>query len=117
MSFLYFYFVFVFCGIELCHFHANSVLDFSFNLLRNVPDRLEYLKSLHTVYFIQNKISKITGLTSCSSLRSLELGGNKIRVSFEQLSFKVCKWVKHFCIENRKPGYFGQSRRTLAWKE
>jgi Leucine-rich repeat (LRR) protein len=57
------------------------VLDLSFNLLRNVPDRLEYLTSLHTIYFVQNKISKITGLTSCSLLRSLELGGNRIRVS------------------------------------
>ena len=77
-------------GIELVIFARNSVLDFSFNLLRTVPDRLEYLRSLHTIYFIQNKISKITGLTSCSSLRSLELGGNKIRVSSEQLSFKAC---------------------------
>jgi len=57
------------------------VLDLSFNLLRSVPDGLEFLNALHTVYFVQNKISKITGLASCTNLRSLELGGNKIRVS------------------------------------
>ncbi|KAF8149846.1 hypothetical protein B0H34DRAFT_731405 [Crassisporium funariophilum] len=56
-----------------------TVLDLSFNLLRAVPDRLEFLTSLHTIYFVQNKISRIDGLASCSNLRSLELGGNKIR--------------------------------------
>ena len=56
------------------------VLDLSFNLLRAVPDRLECLTSLQTIYFVQNKISKISGLSSCVTLRSLELGGNKIRV-------------------------------------
>ena len=66
---------------------AISILDLSFNLLRNVPDRLDHLVSLHTIYFVQNKISKITGLASCTSLRSLELGGNKIRVSIIQSLF------------------------------
>ena len=56
------------------------VLDLSFNLLRAVPDRLECLTSLQTIYFVQNRISKISGLSSCVTLRSLELGGNKIRV-------------------------------------
>ncbi|KAF5367430.1 hypothetical protein D9758_003674 [Tetrapyrgos nigripes] len=56
-----------------------SVLDLSFNLLRTVPDSLQYLRSLHTVYFVQNRISKITNLDNLASLRSLELGGNRIR--------------------------------------
>lgn len=56
------------------------MLDLSFNLLRSVPDRLEHLTSLDTVYFVQNKISKITGLSYSVMLRSLELGGNRIRV-------------------------------------
>lgn len=60
---------------------SSSVLDLSFNLLRSVPDGFEFLNSIHIVYFVQNKISKITGLDSCTNLRSLELGGNKIRVS------------------------------------
>ena len=84
-------------------FCAISVLDFSFNLLRNIPDRLEYLNSLQTVYFIQNKISKITGLTSCLSLRSLELGGNKIRVSIKNQGLKPLNRLK-IPLENRKPG-------------
>ena len=64
----------------------HSVLDLSFNLLRSVPERLEFLPSLHTIYFVQNKISKITGLTSCINLRSLELGGNRIRVGVTYFS-------------------------------
>ncbi|TFY76062.1 hypothetical protein EWM64_g7948 [Hericium alpestre] len=57
-----------------------SVLDLSFNLLRTVPDGLEHLTSLKTVYFVQNRISKITGLQGLgATLRSLELGGNKLR--------------------------------------
>jgi len=60
-------------------YFLRSTLDLSFNLLRSVPDRLEFLQSLQTVFFVQNKISKITGLASCVNLRSLELGGNRIR--------------------------------------
>ncbi|KAF9450342.1 L domain-like protein [Macrolepiota fuliginosa MF-IS2] len=56
-----------------------TVVDLSFNLLRSVPDGLEHLKSLDTLYFVQNKISKITGLSHSVTLRSLELGGNRIR--------------------------------------
>lgn len=59
---------------------TRRVLDLSFNLLRAVPDNLENLTSLRTVYFVQNRISKITGFGSVTSLTSLELGGNKIRV-------------------------------------
>jgi protein phosphatase 1 regulatory subunit 7 len=57
-----------------------SILDLSFNLLKAVPDTSSYLTSLHTVYFVQNRISKISGLGSSSTLVYLELGGNKIRV-------------------------------------
>ena len=59
-----------------------SVLDLSFNLLKLIPDTLHHLTSLRTVYFVQNRISKITGLQGVGeTLRSLELGGNKLRVS------------------------------------
>lgn len=66
------------------------MLDLSFNLLRAVPEGLENLKLLDTIYFVQNKISKITGFASCVTLRSLELGGNKIRVelTYMSLSFR-----------------------------
>lgn len=64
-----------------------SVLDLSFNLLKLVPDTLHHLTSLRTVYFVQNRISKITGLQGVGgTLRSLELGGNKLRVSFNTIS-------------------------------
>ncbi|KAJ6619697.1 hypothetical protein B0H10DRAFT_2024499 [Mycena sp. CBHHK59/15] len=56
-----------------------SVLDLSFNLVRTVPEAMQHLPSLDTVYFVQNRISKITNLQTSVSLRSLELGGNKIR--------------------------------------
>ncbi|KAL0570211.1 protein phosphatase regulatory subunit Sds22 [Marasmius crinis-equi] len=58
---------------------SRVVLDLSFNLLKAIPDALNHLPSLDTVYFVQNRISKITNLSSCTSLRSLELGGNRIR--------------------------------------
>ncbi|ELU40787.1 leucine rich repeats (2 copies) domain-containing protein [Rhizoctonia solani AG-1 IA] len=58
-----------------------KTLDLSFNLLRSVPHGLERHRYLHTIYFVQNKISKISGVSGLSgSLRSLELGGNRIRV-------------------------------------
>ncbi|KZP31664.1 L domain-like protein [Athelia psychrophila] len=57
-----------------------TVLDLSFNLLKSVPETLVHLKLLDTVYFVQNRISRISGLESVgATLRSLELGGNKLR--------------------------------------
>nr|GAT60802.1 predicted protein [Mycena chlorophos] len=56
-----------------------SVLDLSFNLIKSVPEALQHLPSLQTVYFVQNRISRISNLHSCAALRSLELGGNRIR--------------------------------------
>jgi protein phosphatase 1 regulatory subunit 7 len=56
-------------------------LDLSFNLLRSVPETLHHLQNLKTLYFVQNRISTISGLeTLGATLTSLELGGNKIRV-------------------------------------
>lgn len=57
-----------------------QVLDLSFNLLRSVPSGLEQNQLLHTIYFVQNKITKISGVQGlANSLKSLELGGNRIR--------------------------------------
>ena len=56
-------------------------LDLSFNLLRAIPTGLRHLQKLKTVYFVQDRISTISGLDSLgATLTSLELGGNKIRV-------------------------------------
>ncbi|TFK72913.1 L domain-like protein [Pluteus cervinus] len=55
------------------------VLDLSFNLLKSVPEGLDNLQALHTIYFVQNKISAISGLHASTTLRSLELGSNRLR--------------------------------------
>lgn len=56
------------------------ILDVSFNLLRAVPPVIATLPALDTVYFVQNKISQIDGLSAVgATLRSLELGGNRLR--------------------------------------
>lgn len=66
-------------GRALDNLSILSTLDFSFNLLRSVPECVEKLHKLNTLYLVQNRITRISNLTSCSNLRSLELGGNKIR--------------------------------------
>ena len=59
------------------------VLDLSFNNLKHVPPTLDRLTSLRIIYFVQNRISHIENLSGVGrTLRSLELGGNKIRVSY-----------------------------------
>ena len=58
-----------------------SVLDLSFNLIKEIPESLASLVSIHTIYFVQNKISRIQNLDAIgSTLQSLELGGNRLRV-------------------------------------
>lgn len=67
--------------LNLLMSNGYRVLDLSFNLLRNVPSGLEQHQLLHTIFFVQNKIAKISGVQGlANSLRSLELGGNRIRV-------------------------------------
>jgi protein phosphatase 1 regulatory subunit 7 len=68
-------------GLMIRNLLCYRVLDLSFNLLKSVPDTFHHLISLRTVYFVQNRISRISGLEGVgASLRSLELGGNKLRV-------------------------------------
>jgi protein phosphatase 1 regulatory subunit 7 len=50
---------------------------------------VDHLKKLKDIYFVQNKISTIENLDGLSSLRNLELGGNRIRVV---LSYKL--WAR-----------------------
>jgi Leucine-rich repeat (LRR) protein len=67
--------------------YMHRTLDLSFNNLKSVPDTLHNLTSLDTVYFVQNRISKINGLDALgATLRSLELGGNRIRVCSTSLT-------------------------------
>jgi protein phosphatase 1 regulatory subunit 7 len=62
---------------------TSSDLDLSFNLLKAIPDTLSHLTSLTTVYFVQNRISNISGLGSSTKLVNLELGANRIRVTWD----------------------------------
>ncbi len=68
-----------------------SSLDLSYNLIKRIPEELEkHLTSLKTVFFVQNKISHIENLAGfAATLRSLELGGNRIRVSDVDLTFSL----------------------------
>ncbi|KAG8827992.1 hypothetical protein FRB91_003743 [Serendipita sp. 411] len=82
------------------------ILDLSFNLLRSIPPELLNIPALQVLYFVQNKITKIEHLGHLGgSLRSLELGSNRIRaienldslVSLEELWLGKNKLTK---IEN-----------------
>ncbi|THH31449.1 hypothetical protein EUX98_g2745 [Antrodiella citrinella] len=88
-----------------------EVLDLSFNLFRHVPDNLSKFPALHTIYFVQNKISQISGLKPIGrTLRSVELGGNRLRkiegleslVTLEQLWLGKNKITKLEGLENLK---------------
>lgn len=62
---------------------CTSSLDLSFNNIRHLPS-LSSLIAVKILYFVQNKITKIDQgvLDWCAdTLTSLELGGNRIRVS------------------------------------
>lgn len=54
-------------------------LDLSYNKIKHIK-RIDHLKELDHVYFVQNKISKIEGLEELTKLKYLELGANRIRV-------------------------------------
>lgn len=58
------------------------MLDLSFNNIRHIS-RVSHLAKCHTLYFVQNKIASVrpTDLQApiAHSLRSLELGGNRLR--------------------------------------
>ncbi|SJL00091.1 related to regulatory subunit of protein phosphatase-1 [Armillaria ostoyae] len=81
-------------------------LDLSFNLLKHVPDVLESLPNLETVYFVQNRISRIEHLGMCTKLKSLELGGNRIRdiTSLSSLTALEELWLGKNKITTIPPG-------------
>jgi len=64
-------------------------LDLSFNLFRSVPESISALVKLRSIYFVQNKIAHIDNLSAFASLRTLELGGNRIRVSTSHMNHNV----------------------------
>ena len=54
-------------------------LDLSFNNIKTIK-RIDHLRDLKDVYFVQNKIQKIEGLEGLTKLRNLELAANRLRV-------------------------------------
>ncbi|KAI9748316.1 MAG: hypothetical protein M4579_007257 [Chaenotheca gracillima] len=53
-------------------------LDLSFNKIKHIK-KVDHLKELRDIYFVQNKIGKIEGLDGLVKLRNLELAANRIR--------------------------------------
>ncbi|RDW87642.1 hypothetical protein BP5796_03336 [Coleophoma crateriformis] len=53
-------------------------LDLSFNKIKHIK-KVNHLKQLVNIYFVQNKISTIEGLDGLERLRNLELAANRIR--------------------------------------
>lgn len=66
----------------LDEFENLTSLDLSFNKIKHVKN-ISHLVKLTDLYFVQNKISKIEGVETFTSLRNLELGANRIRVGLE----------------------------------
>lgn len=64
--------------------HLLRILDLSFNALRSM-DFLAECNFLHLeeLYLAQNKLRKIEGLEGKSSIKVLDLGANRIRVSVD----------------------------------
>jgi protein phosphatase 1 regulatory subunit 7 len=75
----------------------SRTLDLSFNLIKHLPSEIfDTLTSLRTLYLVQNKVSKIAGLEGlAASLVSLELGGNRLRVSGSLTLPGHCREVSH----------------------
>lgn len=68
-------------------------LDLSFNNIRRAPN-LPSLKKVQVMYLVQNKIAKIEEgeLDWCSdTITSIELGGNRIRVGFQETGHACLK--------------------------
>jgi Leucine-rich repeat (LRR) protein len=60
-----------------------STLDLSFNNIRHVPN-LPSQHHISTLYLVQNKIAEVEAGEldwAAKSMKSLELGGNRLRVS------------------------------------
>lgn len=68
--------------------HLLRILDLSFNALRSMDFLAECnFVHLEELYLAQNKLRKIEGLEGKSSLKVLDLGANRIRVSVSCYDF------------------------------
>jgi protein phosphatase 1 regulatory subunit 7 len=82
-------------------------LDLSFNKIRAIPEAFaSNHPKLKNLYFVQNKISKIQGVSGLQHLRNLELGANRIRVieNLENLPSLEELWLGKNKITSLSPG-------------
>lgn len=82
-------------------------LDLSFNKIRSIPpDLATNHPKLKDLYFVENKISKIQGVSGLQYLRNIELGGNRIRVieGLENLPSLEQLWLGKNKITSLSPG-------------
>ena len=56
-------------------------LDLSFNRIKKI-ENLEAITKVKKLFFVQNKITKIENISHMTELTMLELGANRIRVSY-----------------------------------
>ncbi|RPA80614.1 L domain-like protein [Ascobolus immersus RN42] len=73
-----------------------ETLDLSYNKIRAIPESLASdHPELRNLYFVQNKISKIQGVSGLQHLHYLELGANRIRVieNLENLPSLQLLWL------------------------
>ena len=67
--------------IYLSVYFFSRILDLSFNRIRKI-EGVSKLEKIEKLYFVQNKISAIENLECLHSMTMLELGANRIRVSW-----------------------------------
>ena len=87
-----------------------SSLDLSFNNIRHPPS-LPSQKHIRTLYLVQNKISKIEPGEldwAADTMTSLELGGNRIRVSGMDATLSNQAKCSRLA-DHREPGETGTS--------
>jgi hypothetical protein len=112
--------------VDFCHVQKThptcpaspSTLDLSFNNVRHVPN-LPSQRHISTLYLVQNKIAEVEPGEldwAADSMKSLELGGNRLRVSGnDRLSERPRTDVRDLnYLENRKLGEVGPLGRTLV---
>ncbi|KAG4305410.1 hypothetical protein PORY_000966 [Pneumocystis oryctolagi] len=100
---------------EYTEFPELHTLDLSFNRIKRIQ-HLERCKKLKNLYFVQNKISQITGLDALECLVSLELGANRIRTieNLEKLVHLQELWLGKNKITELKGLETLQSLRILS---
>jgi len=76
-------------------FFSQRHLDISFNTIKKI-EQISQLQNLTEIYLCQNKIKKVGDeLRYLTSLTTLELGSNRLRVSRQHLF--LTQWIPYIC--------------------